>query len=144
MNLQDKISDWLKTYLKENSLNSFVVGISGGIDSAVASALCAHTNEKTIVITMPIHQNPEETDRGQKHIEWLKSRYKNIEDLHIDLTDVYEKLRETIPIKFQSDLSLANTRARVRMSTLYLIAGSSKGLVVGTGNKVEDFGVGFY
>ena len=144
MNLQIKISNWLEKYLVENNLSSFVIGISGGIDSAVTSALCAYTNKKTIVLTMPIHQNPEETDRGKNHIEWLKNRYEKVEDLHIDLTDTYEKLKATVPLEFQSDLSLANTRARIRMSTLYLIAGSSNGLVVGTGNKIEDFGVGFF
>ena len=144
MNLQNKISSWLEKYLVENNLSSFVIGVSGGIDSAVTSALCAQTNKKTIVLTMPIHQNPEETNRGKNHINWLKRKYRKVEDLHIDLTDTYEILKETVPVKFQSDLSLANTRARIRMSTLYLIAGSSNGLVVGTGNKVEDFGVGFF
>ena len=144
MNLQHKISNWLEKYLEENNLSSFVVGVSGGIDSAVASTLCAQTNKNTIVLTMPIHQNPDETKRGKNHIEWLRSKHKNIEELHIDLTDTYEKFKETVPSKFQSELSLANTRARIRMSTLYLIAGSARGLVVGTGNKVEDFGVGFF
>ena len=144
MNLQHKISNWLKKYLEENNLSSFVVGVSGGIDSAVASTLCAQTNKNTIVLTMPIHQNPDETKRGKNHIEWLRNKHKNIEELHIDLTDTYEKFKETVPSKFQSELSLANTRARIRMSTLYLIAGSARGLVVGTGNKVEDFGVGFF
>mgnify|MGYP001264421827 CR=1 FL=1 len=144
MMLKDKISDWLKEYLKNNNLDVFVIGVSGGIDSAVTSALCAQTGEKTIALTMPIHQNPDETNRGKQHIQWLKSNYKEVEELHIDLTDAYEKLKEAIPIKFQSDLSLANTRARIRMSTLYMIAGSCKGIVVGTGNKIEDFGVGFF
>ena len=144
MNLQNKISVWLKNYLEDNNLKSFIIGVSGGIDSAVTSALCAHTKKKTILLTMPIHQNLDETTRGKNHIEWLKNKYENIEDLHIDLTDTYEKLKVTVPVKFQSDLSLANTRARIRMSTLYLIAGASNGLVVGTGNKVEDFGVGFF
>ena len=144
MNLHNKIVNWLKVYLEENNLETYVIGISGGIDSAVASALCSATGKKTIALTMPIHQNPEETSRGVKHIEWLKNTYENIEHLHIDLTDTYEKLKDTVPEKFHSDLSLANTRARIRMSTLYLIAGSTKGIVVGTGNKVEDFGVGFF
>jgi len=120
------------------------VGVSGGIDSAVTSTLCAMTGERTILLTMPIHQNQDETDRGQKHIGWLKQNYNNIEEYHIDLTDSYETLKNNTPALFHNDLSLANTRARIRMSTLYLMAGGSNGIVVGTGNKVEDFGVGFF
>ena len=144
MTLEKQISSWLKDYLLSNNLDSFVIGISGGIDSAVTSTLCAMTGCKTIVITMPIHQNPNETDRGVEHCSWLTDNYKNIETLHINLTDVYEQLRKNIPSKFNNLLALANTRARIRMSTLYLIAGNSKGIVVGTGNKIEDFGVGFF
>ena len=144
MMLKDKISDWLKEYLENNNLSAFVIGVSGGIDSAVTSALCAQTGKRTIALTMPIHQNPDETSRGKKHIQWLQNNYKEVEELHIDLTDTYEKLKEAIPVEFQSDLSLANTRARIRMSALYMIAGSCKGIVVGTGNKIEDFGVGFF
>tara|TARA_B100000029_G_scaffold289450_1_gene283166 strand:- start:886 stop:1659 length:774 start_codon:yes stop_codon:yes gene_type:complete len=144
MKLEDKISNWLKRYLTKNNLETFVVGISGGVDSALTSTLCARTFSKTILITMPIHQNPEETDRGLNHINWLKKTYTNVKSLHIDLTKTYDELINTIPLNMQSDLSLANTRARLRMSTLYLIAGSSKGIVVGTGNKVEDFGIGFF
>ena len=144
MKLKEKISDWLKVYLENNNLDTFVVGISGGIDSAVASALCAKTNKRTIVLTMPIHQNPDETNRGIKHIKWMQDRYQNVQDVHIDLTESYESLIRSVPNKFHSKLSLANTRARLRMSTLYMIAGSSNGIVVGTGNKVEDFGVGFF
>ena len=120
------------------------MGVSGGIDSAVTSTLCAMTGERTILLTMPIHQNQDETDRGQKHIGWLKQNYNNIEEYHIDLTDSYETLKNNTPALFHNDLSLANTRARIRMSTLYLMAGGSNGIVVGTGNKVEDFGVGFF
>ena len=144
MMLKDKISDWLKEYLEDNNLDTFVIGISGGIDSAVTSALCAQTGKRTIALTMPIHQDPDETNRGKQHIQWLKNNYKEVQDLHINLTNTYEKLKGAVPIEFQSDLSLANTRARIRMSTLYMIAGSCKGLVVGTGNKIEDFGVGFF
>ena len=144
MALEKEISIWLKNYLIKNNLNSFVIGISGGIDSAVTSTLCAMTECKTIVVTMPIHQNPNETDRGVEHCLWLSDKYKNIESVNIDLTVVYNQFKNTMPKKFINQLSLANTRARIRMSTLYLIAGSSKGIVVGTGNKVEDFGVGFF
>ena len=149
MNLQNRISDWLKSYLEDNNLKTFIVGISGGIDSAVTSTLCAMTGKKTVVVTMPIHQNPDETDRGKRHIKWLKNNYSNIEDYHIDLTGTYEDLKQAIPKinidnKELYDLSLANTRARIRMSSLYLISGGLKGIVVGTGNKIEDFGVGFF
>ena len=93
---------------------------------------------------MPIFQNPNETSRGKKHIDWLKNKYSNVEYVHIDLTSVYKEFMTNIPKKFQDNLSLANSRARIRMTTLYLIAGSGNGLVVGTGNKVEDFGIGFF
>jgi len=144
MKIQNQISDWLNRYLIENRLNTFVVGVSGGIDSAVTSTLCAMTGKKTISLIMPIHQNPNETNRGEKHCDWLNKQYANVETLKIDLTNLYSQYLKTIPEKFQNKLVLANTRARIRMSTLYLIAGSSNGIVVGTGNKVEDFGVGFF
>ena len=144
MTLEQEISSWLKKYLLSNDLDSFVISISGGIDSAVTSTLCAMTGCKTIVITMPIHQDPIETDRGIKHCSWLEKKYNNIEILNIDLTDSYEQIKNSIPEKFNKPLALANTRARIRMSILYLIAGNSKGIVVGTGNKIEDFGVGFF
>ena len=144
MSLEKEISLWLKNYLIDNKLKSFVIGISGGIDSAVSSTLCAMTGLKTIVVTMPIHQNPEETNRGINHCDWLSNKYQNIEVLNIELTEVYEQFKKTMPKNFNSPLALANHRARIRMSTLYLIAANKFGLVVGTGNKVEDFGVGFY
>tara|TARA_B100000579_G_scaffold437926_1_gene469997 strand:- start:9559 stop:10308 length:750 start_codon:yes stop_codon:yes gene_type:complete len=144
MSLEKKISLWLKKYLLENKLDSFVVGISGGIDSAVTSTLCAMTGMKTIVVTMPIYQNQNETDRGIHHCSWLLKKYKNVKVHNIDLTKVYELFKNTFSEDFHNPLALANTRARIRMSALYLIAGSSRGIVVGTGNKVEDFGVGFF
>ena len=144
MSLEKKISLWLKKYLLDNKLDSFVIGISGGIDSAVTSTLCAMTELKTIVVTMPIYQNQNETDRGVDHCSWLLKKYKNIKVLNIDLTKTYELFKNTFSEDFHNPLALANTRARIRMSALYLIAGSSRGLVVGTGNKVEDFGVGFF
>ena len=144
MKLQNQISDWLKDYIKDSNLKAFVVGISGGIDSAVTSTLCAMTGFKTYAVIMPIHQNPDETDRGIEHCNWLKRKFNNIEIIKLDLTDSYETLIKNIPKNFKTDLSLANTRARIRMSTLYLIAGGSSGIVAGTGNKIEDFGVGFF
>ena len=144
MQLQNKISDWLKEYLIQNRLDSFVIGISGGIDSAVSSTLCAMTGIKTYVLVMPIHQNPIETDLGNKHYNWLKSKYNNVEKIEIELTDTYEKMKSDIPKQFHNNLSLANTRARIRMTALYAISGGVNGIVVGTGNKIEDFGVGFF
>ena len=143
-NLKNKISKWLDDYLTDNKLETFVVGVSGGIDSAVTSTLCAMTGKRTIVVTLPIHQNPDETYRGLDHIDWLKDNYPNVEQYNVELTGVYNNFKVEAPALFQNDLSLANTRARIRMTTLYLIAGGCKGIVVGTGNKVEDFGVGFF
>ena len=144
MSLQNEISEWLNDYLEHNNLDSFVIGISGGIDSAVTSTLCAMTGKKTIVVIMPIHQNPEETRRGSDHCRWLKDNFSNVEQVNVELSSTYDKLLTEVPSRFQTRLSLANTKARIRMSTLYLIAGSSNGIVVGTGNKIEDFGVGFF
>ena len=144
MKLSKQISSWLDSYLISNKLESFIIGISGGIDSAVASALCAMTGRNTIAVTMPIHQKQDETDRGKNHIRWMKSKYNNVGSYHIDLTSTYQEIKAVTPDNFHSDLSLANTRARIRMSTLYLLAGGSNSIVVGTGNKVEDFGVGFF
>ena len=144
MNLEDKISEWIKEYLNKSKNDCLVVGISGGIDSALTSTLCARTGRKTILVTMPIHQNIDETNRGIEHINWLKSKYKNIIHLHIDLTESYESIKNAVPNNCKTDLALANTRARIRMTNLYLISGSNNGIVVGTGNKVEDFGIGFF
>jgi NAD+ synthase len=144
MSLEKDISLWLKNYLLKNNLESFVIGISGGIDSAVTSTLCAMTDCKTIVVTMPILQNLNETNRAIEHSSWLLDNYKDVEIHNIDLTNIYNQFKRTIPKQFSNPLALANTRARIRMSTLYLIAGSSNGIVVGTGNKIEDFGVGFF
>lgn len=138
-----KIVDWLRDYAATNSMSCFVVGVSGGIDSAVTSTLCAKTGYPTYTILLPIHQNEDHTTRGDNHIDWLQSKHDNVVKLKFDLTDTYESFKKTVN-PYVSDLSLANTRARLRMTTLYQIAGMYKGLVVGTGNKVEDFGVGFY
>ena len=120
------------------------MGVSGGIDSAVSSTLAARTGMKTYVLIMPIYQNPDETSRGSEHCKWLHDKYPNVEMVPVELSDVYDTYRNSVPNKFDNELALANTRARIRMTTLYMVAGSTKGLVVGTGNKVEDFGVGFY
>ena len=139
-----KISNWIKDYLKKHSMNSLIIGVSGGIDSAVTSTLCALTGYKTQAVIMPIHQNINETKRGVNHCNFLIEKYNNVEMIKVDLTSVYDELVKTIPEKFCNNLTLANVRARIRMSTLYMVAGGSNGIVVGTGNKVEDFGVGFF
>tara|TARA_B100000959_G_scaffold286741_1_gene366913 strand:+ start:567 stop:1355 length:789 start_codon:yes stop_codon:yes gene_type:complete len=143
--LGDDIAEWLGEYADKNGIAALVVGVSGGIDSAVTSTLCAKTGLSTIVLNMPINQVASQYELANQHIEWLKSNWENVESALIDLTQTYESYKN-----FQlgghdlSDLALANTRARIRMTTLYAIAGSNNGMVVGTGNKVEDFGVGFF
>ncbi len=143
----DHIVNWLKEYATNANIEGFVIGISGGIDSAVTSSLCAKTGLKTLCVEMPIHQAQSQVTRAQEHIAQLKERFSNVSDVRVDLTPVFEELKSVVPKtapSAQLDLSLANTRARLRMSTLYYFAGLYKYLVVGTGNKVEDFGVGFY
>ncbi len=141
------IVNWLKTYAENAKVNGFVVGISGGIDSAVTSTLCAQTGLPTLCVEMPIHQAPSHISRGQEHIEQLKKRFPNVSNVEADLTPFFETFKTIVPIISDLDkvnLSLANTRARMRMTTLYYFAGIHGYLVAGTGNKVEDFGVGFY
>ena len=138
-----KIVVWLKKYAKENNLKAFVVGVSGGVDSALVSTLCAETGYPTICVLMPIKQNPEHTSRGQRHIDWLESNWSTVMGKTIDLNSTYKQFKEAVAPDV-TDMTLANSRARLRMTTLYNLAGAVNGLVVGTGNKVEDFGVGFY
>jgi len=140
--LYQQISNWLKNYLESNNLECFIIGISGGIDSALTSTLCAQTGKKTIVVSMPIYQASEQLKRSHNHINWLKSKYSNVESLEIELTNTFETFKSLFST--ENKLALANSRSRLRMTTLYQIAGMNKGLVVGTGNKVEDFGVGFF
>jgi len=142
MTLNQQISNWLKNYLESNNLECFIIGISGGIDSALTSTLCAQTGKKTIVVSMSIYQAPEQLERAHNHINWLKSKYSNVESLEIELTNIFETFKSLFSV--ENKLALANSRSRLRMTTLYQIAGMNKGLVVGTGNKVEDFGVGFF
>ena len=142
-NVKKNITNWIKEYAKKYNKN-LVIGISGGIDSAVTSTLCAETNLKTIVVSMPIHQNNAELIRAQKHMNWLKNNYKNIETIEIDLSIVFDQFKKTIGEISQNKLALANSRARLRMTTLYQIAGYKNGLVIGTGNKIEDFCIGFF
>ncbi|WP_418263970.1 NAD(+) synthase [Flavobacterium faecale] len=141
------IVNWLKKYAEIAKVNGFVVGISGGVDSALTSTLCAQTGLKVLCVEMPIHQHKDHVSRGQEHIEQLKARYPNVSSIATDLTPVFETFKNQVPNDFedkQLQLTLANTRARLRMTTLYYHAGVHGLLVAGTGNKVEDFGVGFY
>jgi NAD+ synthase len=143
--ISEHITNWLKSYCQSAGLKGFVVGISGGIDSAVTSTLCAKTGLEVIVLSMPIHQKNAELGRAIKHIEWLKENYKNVTSQDIDLTNAFDSFSSCMPMDVQDDfLSLANARARLRMTTLYAVGQTNKLLVAGTGNKVEDFGVGFY
>jgi NAD+ synthase len=142
--LGNEIAVWLKDYADNNRITALVVGVSGGIDSAVTSALCAKTGLKTIVLNMPIHQEILQYDLSNLHIEWLKSNWENVDSHTIDLTRTFDLYANELSNHSLSDLASANTRARLRMTTLYAIAGSNNGIVVGTGNKVEDFGVGFF
>jgi NAD+ synthase len=125
-------------------LKSFVVGVSGGIDSAVVSTLCAETGLPVYVVGMPIHQDEGQRTLSINHLLWLTENYKNVSMVQFDLTDVFEQFKKSLSGYAQDPLALANTRSRLRMVTLYQIAGENSGLVVGTGNKVEDYGVGFY
>ena len=141
------IVNWLKSYAENAKVNGFVVGISGGVDSAVTSTLCAQTGLTTLCVEMPIHQAPSHVSRGREHIEQLKNRYPNVKNIEADLTSVFEDFKKVVPSSAdvnKLNLALANTRARLRMTTLYYFAGIHGLLVAGTGNKVEDFGVGFY
>ncbi len=139
------IVGWLKEYSDNSKTSGFIIGISGGIDSAVASTLCAMTGKKVICVNMPIHQNKDEYSRGKEHIEFLKSKFGNVSEEEVHLTETFESMKKSLPVKTSSDwLSMANTRSRLRMTTLYAIAQSNGLLVAGTGNKVEDFGVGFF
>lgn len=139
----NEITKWIKEYADHYNLK-LVVGISGGIDSALVSTLCCMTQIETHVVTLPIHQNKEQLTRARNHISWLKSAFKNVVSYEIDLSKIYEEFYDTFKKDFDDPLSNANSKSRIRMVSLYQIAGSIKGLVVGTGNKIEDFGVGFF
>ena len=139
------ITNWIKDYATTNKFSTLVIGISGGVDSSVVSTLCAKTNLNTIVVSMPIKQITEQHDLSLQHGKWLEKKFKNVNHQIIDLTDTFNNIQDVFTqYKYDNLHSFANTRSRLRMITLYQIAGSTNGLVVGTGNKVEDFGVGFY
>ena len=144
-NTIDYISNWIKDYVSSLDFQpvTLVIGVSGGIDSAVTSALCAKTGFKTIAVSMPIKQNSTQHDLSLKHLDWLKKNFENVETQIIQLDNLFQSF-EHIMKDFNSSLAFANSRSRLRMVTLYQIAQANRGIVVGTGNKVEDFGVGFY
>ena len=139
------ISNWIKTYVDQmpSKAQSLVIGISGGIDSSVSSTLSAMTGIKTIVLSMPIRQKDNQHNLSLKHQEWLIKNFKNVEAHNINLDKLFDSFSTTLD-KFDNEHGFANSRARLRMATLYQVAAANKGIVVGTGNKVEDFGVGFY
>ena len=142
--LETSIVTWIQNYANKNKVQSLVVGVSGGIDSAVVSTLCAETGIKVYVLNMPIRQKSEQVKLSASHIKWLENKYPNVTGMRFDLTELFEVFKDTIGKINETNHSLANTRSRLRMVTLYQIAGRYGGLVVGTGNKVEDYGVGFY
>lgn len=141
------ITSWLKDYCVNARQSGFVVGVSGGIDSAVTSALCARTGLPVLCVEMPIHQAPAQVARAQEHIAWLQGLHHHVRSQNVQLTPVFVQLIAALPThadKAALELAMANTRARLRMTTLYHFAGLHRALVAGTGNKVEDFGVGFF
>ena len=139
------ISNWIKDYVNAmpNKAESLVIGISGGIDSSVSSTLSAMTGLKTIVVSMPIKQKKTQHDLSIKHQQWLVKNFKNVEAHTLELDKLFETFKSSLS-KFDNEHGMANSRARLRMTTLYQVAATNKGIVVGTGNKIEDFGVGFY
>lgn len=138
------IVNWMKTYVKSTSLNGFVVGVSGGIDSAVTSTLCARTGSPVFALNMPIYQAKDQISRSADHIAWLIKNFDNVTGINLELSDAFDAIKKSLPDDIQDGLTMANTRSRLRMLTLYAFAGHHRMLVAGTGNKVEDFGVGFY
>ena len=143
--LIDHIVSWLKEYALNAHMDGFVVGISGGIDSAVTSELCAMTGLKVIAINLPIRQSSQEYNLAKEHLVYLTSKYKNSKELEINLSDLFSNFEMTMPPNCRDNaLSMANSRSRLRMTTLYAVAQTNNCLVAGTGNKIEDFGIGFY
>lgn len=143
----DHIVNWLSDYAKKAGSKGFVVGVSGGIDSALTSTLCAKTGLPTLCLEMPIHQAQSQVSRAMRHIDWLQANFPNVHKETVQLTEVFDQLVKAFPrVEKEEDryMSLANTRARLRMTSLYYFAALEGYLVAGTGNKVEDFGVGFY
>lgn len=147
--VSENISEWLKQSANKAGIKGFVVGVSGGIDSAVVSTLCARTGLPTLMLEMPIHQAQDQVTRARKHIDLITAKYKNTDSAVIDLTETFEAFKKSgvnvvgvTPEQYE--FSLSNSRSRIRMTALYQFAGQLGYMVVGTGNKVEDFGIGFY
>ena len=143
------ITDWIKDYAEQGSIKTLIIGISGGVDSAVVSTLCARTGLPTVAVTMPIRQIAEQNALSMRHGRWLQDRFKNVQWEYHDLTNTFDQFCINMAAgkgfkDGQNALALANSRSRLRMTALYFLAGKHNGIVVGTGNKVEDFGVGFY
>lgn len=140
----NNIVRWIKDYSDDNNLSPLVVGISGGIDSALVSTLCAMTGIDTLVVSLPIHQKEDQLLRARNHAKWLSDKYPNIKFIERDLSVLFENFKSMFSTDEINGLSLANSRSRLRMVTLYQLAGAKGGMVIGTGNKIEDFGVGFF
>jgi NAD+ synthase len=139
-----EIVTWLKQQLNQSGQKGFVIGVSGGIDSAVTSTLCAQTDHPVIVLNIPIRQSGPQFDLPTAHVQWLQSKYPNVQAHTVHLTSVFDTLEGILPGEVRTDLSMANTRSRLRMTALYAFANAHSFLVAGTGNKVEDFGIGFF
>ena len=142
--MEKKIVEWIKKYCSDNNITSLVVGISGGIDSAVVSTLCCQTGINTIVVSIPIKQKVDQLTRARKHYEWLSNRFTNVKFIEKDLTELFKFFEAEFFEDEKCELSLANSKSRLRMMVLYQISGAKKSIVVGTGNKIEDFGIGFF
>jgi NAD+ synthase len=143
--ISEFITTWLRDYCDHANQDGFIIGISGGIDSAVTSMLCALTEKKVILLSMPIRQTNAEYSRAMNHISDLKSRFSNVSSFDIDLTDTFSSFEKCMPFSLEENhLSMANSRARLRMTALYALGQANRCLVAGTGNKIEDFGIGFY
>jgi len=140
----DHIVNWLNAYLDKSGLKGFCIGVSGGIDSAVTSCLCAKTGKPVLALDMPIYQAQDQVDRSVEHIAWLEKNFDNVKGINVELTSIFDEIKLSFPDSIQDGMTMANTRSRLRMLTLYAFASNHKMLVTGTGNKVEDFGVGFY
>lgn len=143
-NISQRIINWLSEKLDESGCEGFVIGVSGGVDSAVTSTLCAKTGKNLIVLNMPIHQEEGQLGRSDNHIKWLKDNYSNVESFKVNLSDAFDSFQNSLNLEAKNGNSLANSRSRMRMMTLYAYANSKNYLVVGTGNKVEDYGIGFF
>lgn len=138
------IVNWLNEYCEKAKVKGFVIGVSGGIDSALTSTLCALTGKEVVCLNMPIHQSKSEYSRSLEHINWLKNKFENVSSHEVNLSSIFVETEKIFPSEIQDHLTLANTRSRLRMLTLYAFAGNKKLLVAGTGNKIEDFGIGFF